>query len=284
MQATQECLACLHKQARRTILHHIKTQAHITLPIPQAPPSCPPPKLAIDVYRAIGDFVAKMDLYHDQKIASIQKAKIALEQIKAHTDKPHTLESAIKLAALGNIIDYGSADEFDIESCLFDMDSMEFAIYDISILKQRLASARELVYIGDNAGEDVFDSECIKLVMQLYPQLKVYYFTRGAPIINDITLQDLRDNHSPILEICEVVDSGVRSPGFLYDDASAYAKGLYDRADVVLAKGMGNFECLEDKADPRVFLLFKIKCAVVANFLQHTQGKFVLKNLAPESI
>lgn len=53
---------------------------------------------------------------------------------------------------------------------------------------------------------------------------------------------------------------------------------------MVLAKGMGNFECLEDKADPRVFLLFKIKCAVVANFLQHTQGKFVLKNLAPESI
>ena len=124
----------------------------------------------------------------------------------------------------------------------------------------------------------MFDSAFINILLALYPKLKVYYFTRGAPIINDITLQDLHDNNSPILEVCEVVDSGVRSPGFLYEYASLQAKELYDRADVVLAKGMGNFECLEDSADPRVFLLFKIKCAVVARFLQQPQGSFVLKN------
>lgn len=279
MRTTLECLECLRTQAKRTLSYHTATQASFALPILDSLPLCPPPKLAVPVYESISAFVGKSDLYKEQKTRSIQKARQVLQQIQASITAPHSLEFGIRLAALGNVIDYGSASGFDVESCLFDMDSMEFAIYDIEHLGQKLASAQELVYIGDNAGEDVFDSAFINILLALYPKLKVYYFTRGAPIINDITLQDLHDNNSPILEVCEVVDSGVRSPGFLYEYASSQAKELYDRADVVLAKGMGNFECLEDRVDSRVFLLFKIKCAVVARFLQQPQGSFVLKNL-----
>ena len=279
MRATPECLECLRTQAKRTLSYHIAAQDSFALPILDSLPLCPPPKLAVSVYENISAFVGQKDLYKEQKTRSIQKARRVLQQLQACFTASHSLEFGIRLATLGNIIDYGSASEFDVESCLFDMDSMEFAIYDIGYLEQKLASAQDLIYIGDNAGEDVFDSEFIKILLALYPTLRVYYFTRGAPIINDITLQDLHDNNSPILEVCEVVDSGVRSPGFLYECASSQAKELYDRADVVLAKGMGNFECLEASVDPRVFLLFKIKCAVVARFLQQSQGSFVLKNL-----
>lgn len=286
MHATPECLECLYAQAKRALApFHLTPPARQALHIPTryqiATDPAPPPFLAIVVYDSLSKIANSTDIYQSRKALSIQKAKEFLAMLKeqaARTAWADSLEWGIRLAALGNVIDYGSASEFAIESCLFDMDSMEFGAYDLEALRMALANAKTLVYIGDNAGEDVFDSEFVLLLRTLYPALRVYYFTRGAPIINDITIQDIIDHHSPIADVCEVVDSGVPSPGFIYDLANSRAKALYDGADVVLAKGMGNFECLESSGDTRVFMLFKIKCAVVARALQTPQGQFMLRN------
>lgn len=286
MYAAPECLECLYAQTKRALApFHITSPARQALHIPTFSQitinPAPPPFFAIAVYDSLSKVANSADIYQARKALSIQKAKECLAILKEQgtcAGQADSLEWGIRLAALGNVIDYGSASEFAIESCLFDMDSMEFGAYDLGVLRVALTSAKELVYIGDNAGEDVFDSEFVRILRMLYPALKVYYFTRGAPIINDITMQDIIDNHSPIADVCEVVDSGVRSPGFIYDLANSRAKALYDGADVVLAKGMGNFECLESSGDARVFMLFKIKCAVVARTLQAPQGQFMLRN------
>lgn len=251
--------------------------------IPSAPPPCPPPKLAISVYERIAKMLHDSDPYAALKSKSIAKAKDFIRDLRVRYNPDSGLDFGLKIAVLGNVIDYGSANAFDIESCAFDVKSMHFGAYDIAALKSRLRSARKLVYIGDNAGEDVFDSVCVRILRVLYPSLEIAYFTRGAPIINDITMRDLHANNSPILHTCEVVDSGVRSAGFIYELANPHARAIYDEADVILAKGMGNFECLESCGDPRVFLLFKVKCAVVARFLRQQEGVFMLKQCAPES-
>lgn len=296
MNTTTQCLTCLYEQAKRTlqlldstpesnntqILHKKKNMTKDCAPhifgIPTNPPVIPPPQLAITVYKHITQLTNTTDPYQLIKAQSIAKAKEFLQKIPLRYD----LEWGIKIAALGNVIDYGNSDAFRLDSCLFEAESIHFSIYDIQALQTSLQGAKKLVYIGDNAGEDVFDSVLVQILTSLYPQLAITYFTRGAPIINDSTLQDLQTHQSPILDVCEVVDSGVESAGFLYEFATSYAKKLYDEADVILAKGMGNFECLEDCNDKRVFLLFKIKCDVVAKFIGEQRGSFVLKNAINE--
>lgn len=283
MNLTQHCLTCLHNQACKTLalfdmeckVDFIPTSTTTTL-------ACPPPKLAIEIYKQIAQRIHNQDPYAKIKKQSIITARQILSSIPFVND----LEWGVKMAVLGNVIDYGSQKPFDIHTfgakfCEFDIDMIDFGVFDFETFKERLGQAKKLVYIGDNAGENEFDEVLIRVIKHFYPHLTITYFTRGKPIINDITLDDLAQTDSKLFTICEVLDSGVESPGFLYDLANTQARKSYDEADLILAKGMGNFECLEDKKDERLFLLFKIKCQVVADFLGEAEGKFMFLHNSP---
>ncbi len=290
--ATNECLACLRKQVRNTCsilqaqsnldskhtrvlgIESNQVESRLDCMIDSFDIStkpCPPPKLAKHIYEQIATISGIKDPYKHIKLQSITKAQEIISQIPMQ----QSLDFGLKVAALGNVIDYGSASAFDIHSYTFHLDSIEFAHYDKKAFQAKLECAKNLVYIGDNAGENIFDEFCIRILKSLYPHLCITYFVRGYPIINDITLDDLRQTDSSLFALCEVLDSGVASPGFLYGLASDMAKQAYDKADVILAKGMGNFECLEIQRDERLFLLFKVKCQVVADFLNQDLGKFM---------
>ena len=231
----------------------------------------PPTMLAVLVYDRIHKSLKDFSPYGKIKEASIQKARLYKQyfleslhkKIESQASITQILEFAIRISVLGNVLDYGAQMSFDLESFLC-----------------RLKSAKNLVIIGDNAGENEFDEILIVALKSLYPHLEIFYFVRGAEIINDITLTDLKHTDSALFTLAKVVDSGVMSPGFIESLASAEAKEIYRNADVVLAKGMGNFESMENlaKQDKRIFLLFKIKCDVVKNYLQKNLGDFVFFN------
>ncbi|PAF47353.1 hypothetical protein BKH46_04535 [Helicobacter sp. 12S02634-8] len=305
MHIHKECLECLQAQACQALKLTQETQGALKTPeAPEAPETqsviqattqavdvllsrasgvlAPPPRVAIDVYSTIASLTQNPDIYQSIKAACIQKARQITDQMRQNL--PHfptplsRLVWALKAAALGNVIDYGSATHFDIHQYAFDMDCLDFARFDLESFAACIESAKSLVYIGDNAGENLFDELLIETLKALYPELKIVYFVRGAPIINDITLKDLSIHAANrIFELCEVLDSGVPSPGFIYELANPLAQSAFDRADVILAKGMGNFECLESIKDSRIFLLFKIKCQVVAKFLDLPLGKMIFQ-------
>jgi len=78
-------------------------------------------------------------------------------------------------------------------------------------------------------------------------------------------------------KLCTLVDSGVNTPGFVYERATPYAKELFDKADLVISKGMGNYECLSPSHRDNIFFLLKVKCEVVANSLGLNLGDIVCK-------
>ena len=83
---------------------------------------------------------------------------------------------------------------------------------------------------------------------------------RGKPIINDVTLQE-----AELLHTCaDIVDTSVETPGYDLEEANNESREIFDRADIVLAKGMGNFESLYKVAKRPIYFLFVIKCTVVA--------------------
>ena len=73
------------------------------------------------------------------------------------------------------------------------------------------------------------------------------------------------------------MDSGVPTPGFVYELASAEAKNLFDTADVIIAKGMGNYECMTPQKRSNICFLLKVKCSVVAESLEKEIGDIVCR-------
>ncbi|MCW8822129.1 MAG: ARMT1-like domain-containing protein, partial [Sulfurovum sp.] len=137
---------------------------------------------------------------------------------------------------------------------------------------KELQNAKEMVIIGDNVGEHIFDKLLIETIRKSY-SIHVHYFVRGKPIINDVTFKEAQ-----ILSSCaSVVDTGVETPGYDMKEANHNSKKIFDRADIVLAKGMGNFESLYKSAKRPIYFLFVVKCTVVAEEIGQNVKELIFK-------
>jgi hypothetical protein len=101
---------------------------------------------------------------------------------------------------------------------------------------------------------------------------RVTYAVRGRPVLNDATLDDAREVGMD--ELCEVVSSGVDSPGTVLSRCSREFRRLLGEAGAVVSKGQGNYEGLVGEL-PGVFFAFKVKCAAVARHVGREQGSTV---------
>jgi uncharacterized protein with ATP-grasp and redox domains len=237
--------------------------------------SVTPPEVAKEVYEFIEKILNLADPFDKEKKESIKKAlefKPLLEKKLKSSDNP--LFDACKIAIAGNIIDLGVNQSFDLESEIKNIFNMEFRHNDFDELQAKLKNAKTLCYLADNSGENIFDEILIKTIKKLYPEIKIYYVVRGKPIINDVTIKDLEGLE--INNLAEVIDSGVGTPGFLLKFANEKSKEIFYNADVVISKGMGNFEVLFNECGREVFYLFKVKCDVVANECGCVKGDNVI--------
>lgn len=235
-----------------------------------------PPEIASYVYEKMALIAHKDDLYDEVKELSTKKAlsfvPLLKKELSNSTDK---LLTATKIAVAGNVIDLAAEVEFDLEEELEKIFDTEFAHNDFSIFAQKLSSAKSVLVVGDNVGEHIFDYMLMETLRELYPSAKFYYMVRGNPIINDVTLKETKE--AGFEKICEVVDSGVNTPGFVYSRATSHAKELFDTADLVISKGMGNYECMSPSHRRDICFLLKIKCGVVAASLKKEVGDIVCK-------
>ncbi len=187
------------------------------------------------------------------------------------------LKSAIKTAIAGNVIDLAAEVMFDLDDEIKKIFKTDFAIDDFRSLKNSLSQTKILVYLADNAGEEVFDKICIETIKELYPNIEVYYFVRGKPIINDLTMSHAKK--SGLDEVATLIDSGVPTPGYVQEFASIKANKLFESADCIISKGMGNYECLGEEKNLPIYFLLKVKCQVVARSIKANLGDIVCKQL-----
>ncbi len=235
-----------------------------------------PPFVAKDVYEYLAFKTNLKDPLETLKQESIKKATTYLplidEKISKSEDK---LFTAIKAAVAGNVIDFATTKEFSLDDEINSIFETDFSINDYEIFKEKLEKTNSLIILADNAGENVFDKVLVKTIVNLYPNIKIYYATRGKAIINDITTKEALQ--SGIDKYCEVISTGVDTPGLDKSRASNEFMELFDKTPLVLSKGMGNFECLESHDDDKIFFLFKVKCNVVAKTISRNLGEIVLK-------
>ncbi len=229
-----------------------------------------PAEIGISVYRIVREVTGIHDPYKSikqQHIAETKSIYPELEKIVANSDDK--LLSAIRIAIAGNVIDLGVIKLFDIVKDVKSILKQDFAVFDYSAFKTQLEKAENILYIGDNVGESVFD---IILIKELKKPVK--YAVRSIPIINDVTMEDAIA--SGLDEVAELIDSGCESPGIILNQSTPEFLELFNTSDLVISKGQGNFEGLSD-CNRQVFFLLKTKCPIISNHLGVEDGSIILK-------
>jgi len=235
-----------------------------------------PPEVAADVYEKMADILNKEDIYDEIKELSTKKALSFIPFLKDKlTMSENKLLTATKIAVAGNVIDLAAEVSFDLEEELEKIFDTEFSYNDFDILKSQLKKSKEVLILGDNVGEHIFDYLYIEVLKELYPSINFSYMVRGNPIINDVTIKEAKE--AGFDKLCDLVDSGVNTPGFAYNRANKNAQKLFDDADLVISKGMGNYECLSPSHRNNICFLLKVKCGVIAQSLSKEVGDIVCK-------
>jgi len=182
------------------------------------------------------------------------------------------LAAAIKLAALGNVIDFAVPNAFDLEEEIKNFFKTPFAYFDEAILERFLVPGKTVLYVADNAGEIVFD----KFLMRELKErgLKVVLAVRGGPILNDATVEDaVKTGANEIAD--ELITTGKDYIGVDFEFASEEFKKAWERAYFVISKGQANFETLDGVDDKDIFFILKAKCEPVATELRCNVGDLV---------
>jgi uncharacterized protein with ATP-grasp and redox domains len=245
-----------------------------------SPMELTPPEVAGQIYPYLSEATGVADPFEREKRESIEGArrlKPSLLKIVEESEEPVAM--ALRVSALGNVIDFGVVNQIDLERELELLHSLHFARWDYPRFLKEAERAKTLFLIGDNAGENVMDEILVETLLRHTSIEKVYYGVRGGAIINDVTIKEVEG--SPMAQLAEIVDTGVKLPGFHPDYASPSALRLFREADLVIAKGMGNYETLTQFQIRPLFFLLKVKCGRVARATSTAEGDYIFMEYGP---
>jgi damage-control phosphatase, subfamily I len=185
------------------------------------------------------------------------------------------LRTAIRIAATGNVIDLGIGIQADVREEVGRLMETPFPIDDTEALREKLSVPRKILYVGDNAGEIVFDRV---LVEELVSGHEVTFVVRGGHVINDAILDDAC--MVGMTEVVPVITTGCNRIGAPWAHVSDEFRRHYAAAELVISKGQANFETFSELDDKDIFFILRAKCAVIAHELGVSHLDLIMKHQA----
>lgn len=167
---------------------------------------------------------------------------------------------ALMYARVGNYIDFGSMNHVDEDQFLSLLECTQMNERDETVIQSLLdqcADAKDFLLITDNCGEIVLDKLFLEQLQKRFPKLRLSVLVRGDEVLNDATIEDAE--YVGIGKVARVISNGLSIAGTVYDMLPDEAKEALDQADVILAKGQGNYESL-CKQGMHIFYSFLCKC------------------------
>jgi uncharacterized protein with ATP-grasp and redox domains len=276
MKTYLDCIPCFVNQALRAGYiatgdeHKIKALLdEVGSRIREIPMTCTPPETGEYIYRRVREVTGVEDPYSDIKRKSIREVLSLLPRLRDMVfSSDDRLLAAIRLATIGNVIDFGIQERYDLMEEIGKMGQMNYAIFHYSTFREQLDRTDEVLFIGDNAGESVFDRLLIEEIGK-----PVTYVVREGPVINDATREDAIE--SGLHEVATIVSSGSTAPGTILRLCTAEFIDMFRNAGMVISKGQGNYEGLSE-SDQRVFFLLRAKCPIIARDIGVKMNDFVL--------
>jgi len=285
-----ECAACIVNRAvaeaiEATTNHALRFRVMVELfrlLNKEFRPTAVPADLGTKRDRLIKRITGNEDPYKRIKSKGNEKALKLLPYARKMVEEGYTQQDRFKRACLCAMV--GNIMEFDIPGHKFTFGSLkksfrdaakDLVIDDTLKVYELAKKAYNILYLTDNAGEIVFDTLLVEQLKNM--GLKVIVAVKGAPIINDATMEDAEvSGMSKIAD--KVITTGTDAVGLALKEVSKEFLEVYDSVDIVFAKGMGYAETLtEYKLKKPHILLFRTKCNPVANFFGVPRGKNVAK-------
>jgi uncharacterized protein with ATP-grasp and redox domains len=270
MKAKPDCIVCTYRQALNAARvagsdpdAQVAILAQVATRLGHPSLNQTPAALSQCVYEAVADVSGIADPYARIKQATNAEALRLLPELEALVRAaPDPLREACRLAIAGNIVDLGIGHLFDLERDVRAILRQPFAIDDYADFRRAVRPGCRALYLGDNSGEIVFDRVLVEHLLQAGTQTT--FVVKDRPIINDATLEDAR--FCGLTDRAPVITTGSNDIGVYWERTSAEFQAAFARADLVIAKGHGNFETCVDHAG-NFFFLLKAKCEMVAQEL-----------------
>ena len=281
-----DCIPCFLRQALEAARFATKNEAvheqvirHVLRMAAEMDLMQSPAAIAQKIHRMLREISGVDDPYRTAKDQFNRLAIALLPELTAKLEGARDpLMTAARLAIAGNTIDLGvngKLTEAEVHAA-FEQALSKPLIGDVEAFRQVVAEATAILYLADNAGEIACDR---LLIQQLLP-VRVTLVVRGGAVINDATRVDAEATR--LHELVEVIENGSDAPGTILSDCSKDFRKRFAEADLIIAKGQGNFETLSD-AEADIFFLFKVKCPVIAAHVGLPVGTHVLTRSRPIS-
>jgi uncharacterized protein with ATP-grasp and redox domains len=231
------------------------------------------PAMANLILREVKRLTGVSDPYAHAKIKEMAQAKKVLSQVEKAVGPD--LRSLMTLSVLGNSLDFFKNPEESLSDIPEQIRTgVSFYYDDIERLERFLCENPALVlYLTDNAGEIFFDLPLYAYIQKR--SRRTVLLVKGGPAINDLTRMELESAH---LEerFEEIMDTGTDGVGIDWEHVSPLFLDLVGQADLIVSKGMANFETIYPKdLKPPVFFLFKVKCRPIQDYIQAPAESFL---------
>jgi len=236
-------------------------------------------ELATEIHRRAYEEMGSMDPYADLKERADEVALSLLPRAEAFIDgSEDRLRAAMMCAIAGNVMDFGIGKGFDDPQDLVGaFDSIvrqPLGIDDLDGTRELLRSSDRILYMLDNCGEQVFDRLLVREIQSL--GVTVVGVVKGEPVLTDVTREDAA--RSSILEqFDELLDTGTYAIGVNVEGMGDDLRREMENADLILAKGMANFEALSDRSFRPILYIMRAKCWPVARSIGAQKDDNVVK-------
>ena len=235
-------------------------------------------KTGSTIHNMIKEKTGCEDPYFREKIEGNQIALKYLPVVKEVLKENNSLENYVKIAIIGNILDFGAFTlDTDIGSLIGDALEQDLAIKDIDDFENALKKYDEVLYLVDNTGEIVFDKLLLSKISEY--DLDITIAVKSKPILNDACRQDAID--VGLDEFGKIVDIGAGTVGYVDSEISDDFREIFNSHKFIISKGMGNYEGLTeiDLSSKDIFFLLCSKCTTISKDIGvNLQDMLLLKN------
>jgi uncharacterized protein with ATP-grasp and redox domains len=221
-----------------------------------------PAYYAYYIQKNVTELTGSPDPFKEIKKLSNQKALeiYPILDRDVYTPSEDRLLTALKLSAIGNILDFAILEEEEAFKKVEQLLERDFTVNDYERFKGELKNATKVIILGDNAGEIVFDKFLVRALNELGKE--VVYVVKGGPILNDATMEDAKE--VSMTELCRVIDNGNDRVGTYLREASQEFLKEWENAEIIISKGQANFESLSGIKDKVIYFLLTAKCEPIA--------------------
>jgi len=234
-------------------------------------------KLHKSVYETIQDKDPYAELKHTSNLIATSLVPKIQGLIKI---SPDPLKTSMVCAIIGNIMDFGidgsSAHPQMLEEVFDKLYAEGLGYDDYQKLKNLLKNATHIVLFTDNCGEIVFDKILCRELKHFNPTLHITAVVKGEPILSDATIKDAKE-----IKLYEVVDdlftTGCFAVGVDFHKLPGEVKKALKHANLIIAKGMANYESFSETTYAPIAYLLRTKCSAIARSMNIPQNISAIK-------